>query len=169
MWYIREVLRRGISLCNMPGASRVLANTGMALCGVQDEGSKQTCLYWILALVSCWRPSLACAGNCWDEHNSRTVSSCICTKSHIKCTPTYGHNEKCYVALVALPLLVSCHAYHFAFLCQGSRIIYEIRILVCGPDSTEKWKMKKIIRPQFLIPLSCCHKSCLQSSWSKSN
>lgn len=37
---IREVLRRGISLCNMPGASRVLANTGTALCTCQDEGSK---------------------------------------------------------------------------------------------------------------------------------
>ena len=39
---IREVLRRGISLCNMPGASRVLANTGTALCACQDKGSKQT-------------------------------------------------------------------------------------------------------------------------------
>lgn len=39
--HIREVLRRGISLCNMPGASWVLANTGTALCAFQREGSKQ--------------------------------------------------------------------------------------------------------------------------------
>lgn len=42
MQCIREVLRSGISRCNMPGASRVLADTGTALCACQDPGSKQT-------------------------------------------------------------------------------------------------------------------------------
>lgn len=77
----------------MPGASRVLANTGTALCAFQDKGSKQTCLFWILALISCWRPTVACVGNCWVEENSRTLRLAYAHNS-IQNAGTHAHKTQ---------------------------------------------------------------------------
>ena len=69
---IREVLRRGISLCNMPGASRVLGKHWHRTVRLPRRGIKTSLPLWILALISSWRPTLACVGHCWVEGNRQT-------------------------------------------------------------------------------------------------
>lgn len=148
MQYIREVLRRGISLCNMPGASRVLANTGTALCACQDKGSKQAFPFESsLSFHLEGQHSLVSGIVEWKKtvHFVLDLHTVAYKMQRDTQTGRFWHKLLWFISQLALP--VSSHADSFVFLCLDLKIsIFEIsafipvqkRQFVCGPHSSEK-------------------------------